>query len=190
MKQLTLANPHVIIMVGIPGAGKTAFAEQFAETFKTPYVNEGAITREGDLNASQSEKVTRSFLDELLKTRRTLVYEGSTTTKSDRQKLVEHIVKAGYTPLIVWVQTESVEAKRRALKKHPKGSGLSSQDFDSAVSSFQTPIAKEHATVISGKHTYATQLRVILKQLSSERPDLKLTPSRRPSPHAKRTMLQ
>ncbi|NCS82970.1 hypothetical protein GW746_00935, partial [Candidatus Saccharibacteria bacterium] len=103
---------------------------------------------------------------------------------------VEYIAKAGYTPLIVWVQTESIEAKRRALKKYPQGSELSAKAFEEALKTFETPVAKEQATVISGKHTYATQLRVVLRQLASERPALKPRPIRRPPVHAKRTNIQ
>ena len=43
MKSLSPANPRVLFVVGIPGAGKTYFAEQFAETFGAPFIEYDAI---------------------------------------------------------------------------------------------------------------------------------------------------
>lgn len=189
MKQLTLASPHMIVMVGIPGAGKTAFAEHFAETFKTPYVNQSFLMREFRLNATQATAMANQMLKELFKTRRTILYEGDTSTKAAREALLKTVVAAGYRPLIVWVQTESLEAKRRAIKPHPKGSGVSAGEFTDAVQEFEAPFPEEHAIVISGKHTYPSQLKIVLRQLASERPEIKL-PSERRTPPPRRTLVQ
>ena len=66
----------------------------------------------------------------------------------------------------MWVQTDTNESHRRATKPYPKGSGMSSEEFDDLVAQFEAPHPKEHAIVISGKHTYATQLKIVLKQLA------------------------
>ena len=39
MKPPIPAIPHVILMIGIPGAGKSTFAERFSETFQAPIVS-------------------------------------------------------------------------------------------------------------------------------------------------------
>ncbi len=182
MKPLTPTSPHVIIMIGIPGAGKSTFAQRFADTFQAPIINESLLAREAELSNAQREVVANAVFEELLKTNRTLVYEGATDTRTAREALIKRITKAGYHPLLVWVQTESIEAKRRATRPYPKGSGLSSDEFERAVSEFQPPAAREGAVVMSGKHTYATQLKVVLKQLASVRPDVEPGPSQpRPS---------
>lgn len=189
MKQLTPASPHVIVMVGIPGAGKSAFAGHFAETFKTPFINQSHLMREFSLSSEIAEHISFHMLDEIIKTRRTLIFEGNTDTKQERDELVKQIVSQGYRPLLVWVQTESVEAGRRATKEFPKGSGLSANEFKAAIDNFQSPTAKENAIVISGKHTYATQVKVVLRQLASERPDVKI-PQTRSAPVNRRSLLQ
>lgn len=189
MKQLTPASPHVIVMVGIPGAGKSAFAGHFAETFKTPYVNQSHLMREFSISPETAEHVSYHMLDEIMKTRRTLIYEGSTATKPERLSLIKYIVSQGYRPLMVWVQTDTLEAKRRATKEFPKGSGLTPSEFDQAVSAFESPIAKDNAIVISGKHTYASQLKIVLKQLASDRPEVKI-PTGRSAPVNRRSLLQ
>lgn len=176
MKPITPASPHAIIMVGIPGSGKSTFAEHFADTFKAPIINESRIAFEANLSAKQAEAATVVFLNEVLKTNRTLLVEAANLTKTKRNKLVTTITKAGYRSLIVWVQTETTEAKRRALKAKPAGSSLTSSEFDTAVRTFPAPLAQDKATVISGKHTYATQLKVVLKQLAGSRPDMHIEP--------------
>lgn len=188
MKPLTPTTPHVIIMVGIPGAGKTAFAEQFAKTFHAPYINPSMISEQTGTDEDATEKVTQLFFNELLKTKQTLIYEGSTYAKAQRIAIVKLIAKAGYRPLIVWVQTEPTEAKRRAISKSKKGARLSPDEFDDALSRFQAPSDVEKAVVISGRHTFATQVKVVLKRLATttrpERPSLPQppTPPTKPRP--------
>lgn len=171
MKPLTPTTPHVIIMVGIPGAGKTAFAEHFAKTFQAPYINPREIMAHSGIDADATEKVTKLFFNELLKTNRTLIYEGPTATRLQRQAVIKQVSRTGYKPLIVWVQTESVEAKRRATKKQKEGTPLSPAQFDAHLKRFQSPVVLERPIVISGKHTYATQLKVVLKHLAGPRPE-------------------
>lgn len=189
MKQLTPASPHVIVMVGIPGAGKSAFAGHFAETFKTPYINQSHLMREFNLSSDNAEHLSFLMLDEITKTRRTLIFEGNSSTKRDRAQLIKYVTEQGYRPLLVWVQTDSIESKRRATKEFPRGSGLSASEFDEAVSKFESPVAKEGAIVISGKHTYASQLKIVLRQLASDRPDIKV-PAGRSAPVNRRSLLQ
>lgn len=172
MKPLTSTTPHVIIMVGIPGAGKTHFAEHFAKTFQAPIVNTRSIGQAVDLDLDTTNIVSNLLLEELLKTNKTLIYEGPTDTKKQRAAISKKVTAAGYEPLFIWVQTESNEAKRRATKKQKGYSALTSAEFDDCIKHFQPPTVAEKVVVMSGKHTYATQLKVILKRLATDqRPD-------------------
>jgi gluconate kinase len=163
-------------MVGIPGSGKTTFAEHFAKTFQAPYINPGSIAEKIGLDADATEKVTLLLFEELLKTNRTLVYEGSTFTKAQRSELTKHVAKAGYKTVTVWVQTEPYEAKRRATRKlNPLA--LSSDEYENAVRRFENPTAAEKPVVISGKHTYTTQLKTVLKHLTRNAPETQIPPA-------------
>jgi len=166
MKPITTTAPHVIIMVGIPGAGKTTFVNHFAKIFHAPVINQGDIAEEVGIDAASAGKVADYLLNELFKSNRTLIYEGPTHTKAARTALIKKVTNAGYKPLLLWVQTESLEAKRRATKR---GSNMTAADFDHAISQFHPPTASEMPIVISGKHTYATQLKVVLKYLAAPR---------------------
>lgn len=155
-------------MVGIPGAGKSTFAEHFSKTFQAPLINQKTLQYDINLSPEAAEKVASHMLEELLKTNRTLIYEGPTFTKVSRTDFIKKAVGAGYLPLLVWVQTESLEAKRRAMRKQKNGSQLTSDEFDTAIQRFTPPGVQEKAVVISGKHTYASQLKIVLKRLAGE----------------------
>ncbi len=167
MKPLTPATPHAIIMAGLPGSGKSTFAEHFADTFQAPIINVHALKHLYALDDDQAEKVALHFLAEIIKTHRTVLIEGLGHSRNKRSEASRLISKAGYKPLVVWVQTDPMEAKRRATKPYPRGSHLTPEAFDTAAKAFQAPTVTERALVISGKHTYATQLKVVLKQIAT-----------------------
>ena len=177
MKPLTPATPHVIMMVGIPSAGKTTFAEHFARTFSAPYLNPRALSLRTGVAVGTAEKTTMVFLEELLKTDRTLLYEGLTNTKAERAEVIKNAKKAGYKTLLVWVQTEPTEAKRRATSRKQANSSMSIEVFKNALTRFQSPAESEHPVVISGRHTYATQLKTVLKNLAREQPATQVPPA-------------
>lgn len=168
-------------MVGIPGSGKTTFAQHFAKTFQAPYINPRVISELTGIDADATEKVTKLLFDELLKTNRTLIYEGSTYARTQRMALENMATKAGYKSLQVWVQTDPTESKHRATKKQKGVATLSAAGFDAAFRQFQNPSESEKPVVISGKHTYATQLKGVLSRLATSRPE---TPSVSPKPPA------
>lgn len=181
MKPLTPNTPHLIIMVGIPGSGKTTFAKHFAATFQTPYINPRDVSELTGIDDAATEKVTKLLFSELLKTRRTLIYEGSTYTHAQRAALESMVAKEGYSSLRVWVQTDPVEAKRRSTKQQPHAHVLTNKEFDVAFRQFENPSEKEKPVVISGKHTYPTQLKAVLKRLSVTTSRPALQPKPRPT---------
>jgi predicted kinase len=176
MKSLHLSKPHMIVMVGIPGSGKTFFAEHFADTFNAPYVSYGILREElfnePTFSTDENDIISRIGalqLNELFKTERTIVFDGASDARTERQELAKQAHAAGYEPLFVWVQTESVAAKSRAVKPSKDRHTLTADQFDGAVRRFTAPNASEKAVVISGKHTYASQLKIVLKRLVGPR---------------------
>ena len=58
-------------------------------------------------------------------------------------------------------------------------SGMSQSDFDQLAETFQPLAATEKYMVISGKHTYASQARNVLKKLTERRSEqTKVTPAK------------
>lgn len=179
MKSLSLTKPHLIIMVGLPGSGKTFFAEKFAETFHVPYVCQQKIE---EFATENSDALVQLQLSELLKTNQSILLEGPTATRTERVALFKSAREAGYEPLLVWVQVDPITAKDRsiAIKK-----STSSEEFDRISKRFTPPSSVEKPLVISGKHTYASQAKVVLKKLSSPRAEATTQaapPERTPQP--------
>lgn len=174
MKSLQLSKPHLIAVVGIPGAGKTFFARQFSETFSAPYIDQTSLRSmlpDEDTTAVMCDYV----IDQLCKTKQTILIEGPGATKVSRREIAELARRHGYQALFIWVQTEPVTAQTRATK----GVGpnrqqlmlISDSEFDALSREFEPLLPSEKYMVISGKHTYASQAKIVLKKLVEPRAD-------------------
>lgn len=183
MKQLSLTKPHAIIMVGIPGSGKTFFAEKFSETFRAPLVSKEKLSA---FAPDAADQLTDYILGEFLKTGQSLIIESNTDTRTARIDLARKVKTAGYETLLVWVQTDVNTAKMRSLKS----TGTSSDDYDRTAKRFTPPATPEKPVVISGKHTYATQAKVVLQRLSAPRTEISThaTPPIRPEERPRRNI--
>jgi predicted kinase len=173
MKSLSLSQPHAILLVGIPGSGKSLFAQKFAETFNAPCVTDSLIiSLTGNLDAAK--KITEAQLDEILKTNQSFVYDGDLNDKADRIEMSKKLKKAGYQPFLIWVQTDIDTAKSRSFKHHKE---RTESDYNMLAKRFVPPQPSEKALVISGKHTYATQAKIVLKKLTFERASISFHPT-------------
>ena len=171
MKSLSLSQPHVIVMVGVPGSGKSFFAEKFSETFNAPYASLEKITP-FTKSASGAVTIFDTHVEQLLKTRQSIVVEGIAASRTARDTFVRKAKAAHYEVLFVWVQTDPTTAKARALRKSKDSESLTSDQYDKIVRQFNAPTAIEKPLVISGKHTYATQAKIVLKRLSAPRAEI------------------
>jgi len=173
-----------MMVIGIPGAGKSFFARQFSDTFSAPVVScdhlRYAIYEEP--THSKAEEATLQYLaeyqiGELLKTKKTFIIDGGMNAKVDRLKVEKIAREAGYGTLVIWVQTDEPTSRLRATKRKDGRRGdewnasIDPDQFESYVKRLTPPSPAETLVVISGKHTYATQAKVILKKLVSPRED-------------------
>lgn len=177
MKSLSLSRPLIIFVIGLPGAGKSFFARQFAETFNAPIVSydylryqmfpEPAFSADEDTLIAQ---IAGNEFSELLKTQKTIIMDGGNNSYDDRQILGQIGKKKGYGTLVVWVQTDERSARFRSTNRKPKRDGdtlnvsMSDEVFDSLKASLTPPGKGEDFIVISGKHTYSTQAKVVLRR--------------------------
>lgn len=197
MKPLSLSKPHLLIMVGIPGSGKSFFAEHFSNTFKAPFISVDKLRKELFSNPDFSKKedsvltkVTNYMLDETFKTSQTIIFEGLSDTRIERATIARKAREAGYEPLIIWVQTEPITAKKRALKPASDRMTLNLSQFNEQFKRFTQPGQSEKYIVISGKHTYVSQLKIVLKNIiktqPSDQPIIPISPVR---PQVSRSIL-
>ncbi len=185
MKSLELTTPHIIATVGVPGAGKTQFAQQFAETFSSPLISRHYFDRLGSEDET-STNLSNLILRETMKTRQTIIYDGRLGKQVDRKALARYANNKGYRVLFVWVQTDANTSRKRSLKR------MSADEYKKELKQFSQPHESEAFVVISGRHTYSTQAKTVLKFLadyskppiqsaSHQAPTTKLVPERRRS---------
>jgi predicted kinase len=179
MKPLQLRKPHLIVVVGVPGAGKSFFASKFTTTFHAPYIDHSFYKP-----LVNSQKACREIIfdtvEKFLLSKQTFVVEGVGNSRADRRELSQLARKRGYDLLFVWVQIDTVVAHHRAVAS--KQATYSQGEFDAAVRKFDPLERLEKYIVISGKHTHQTQFKMVLKKLVGERP----APARAEEPETKK----
>lgn len=164
MKSLSLARPHAIMMVGIPGSGKSFFAEQFSKMFSAPYIDANSIAQHAR-DEDSARQITDEFAEQIVRTKQTFIYEGATDSRVSRTDFARWAKAHGYQPTIVWVQTDPRTAENRMVKSF----GVSRDDYAKLTKQFSPPHESEKPVVISGRHTYASQARVVLNHLAKDR---------------------
>lgn len=214
MKSLSLGQqPIMMLVVGMPGAGKSFFAKRFSETFGAPVVGfdriRAELFAEPQFSPDENDLVNRLAayqIEELLKTKRTFMIDGGCNAKTDRLRLGQIAKKAGYTPLVVWVQTHESTAKNRATKRSSRraddqyNASLTPEQFEAFKRKFTSPVT-ENYVVISGMHTYGTQAKAVLRKLVAGREaeasaahttenKAQLQKTERPKPHRRNVMIR
>ena len=190
MDELKLSHPTLIVLTGLPGAGKSWFAREFADTFGSPIVSLDQIRWTLFANHTYSDnenamvyQIAELLLAELLKTKRSLILDGGYNTFAAREELFKIARRAGYEILTVIVQTDEKSARLRATHRDGRRLGdrfnqpLSSEEFAKQSADYQPPVASRTSVVISGKHTFATQARAVLKKMLEIQPPKPATDS-------------
>ena len=206
MNSASSSRPLMLVAIGLPGAGKSFFARQFAETFGAPLISYDEIRyelfNEIGYTAEMDEIVARIAslqLRELMKTKKTIVIDGGHNPKVNRAELAKLARTASYDIMNVWIQTDERTAYARSIKR---GRGkfdifnrsLSEDEFIALAKKFTPPSNYEKYVVISGRHTYASQARIVLKKMvpihAPVQPQVTQTPAQTNTaePHSRRSI--
>ena len=162
------SKPYAILVFGAPMSGKTTFAEQFSARFNAPFLNLSELYIEHKL----TRKLTIVLIEQLTKCKQTLILEGGLDTEKQRNEIKEILMKSGYKPVLIWVQTDLNAIKHRMRHKYKK-----LEDAKNALAEqykkIEAPSELEQPLVISGKHTFQTQCKNVLAGLSERKRNLK-----------------
>lgn len=177
MKSLSLVTPHVIFVIGKPGAGKTFFASKFSDTFGAPFVEADKIRRIiaptpsfAPDEQSLVDQLVMQQMNELFKTKKTFIVEAATEAKIDRLGFAKLARANDYEPFVIWLQTDDDTAYVRATRASRTDKTkllMPAARYEQLVKRFTAPSDSEKAVVISGKHTYASQARTVLRRLAA-----------------------
>lgn len=154
-------QPRAILVFGAPGSGKSTFSERFSKKFHAAFFDLGELERENQLDRN----TTLFVLEQIARTKVTLVIEGILDTEQERTEVRNVLRRAGYNPSLVWIQTD-VQTIRQRLKLKNRSASKAKAEYDTRIEGMEAPSEIEAPIVLSGKHTFETQLRHVLTQLA------------------------
>lgn len=170
------STPKLFCLVGLPGSGKTFFAEKFSDEYQIPFINLNKwrflLTPQPTFDRAEDAKMTElafDLLEQLFRTHKSILLEGNLYSRVDRQRYAQLARRYGYQPVVIWVQNADIEAKRRSIRlnaKAPKDFLIEPALFDELKRRFTPPNAAERPIAISGKHSFRMQYRSVLKRIA------------------------
>lgn len=177
MTKVVPTKPLLIMLYGYAGAGKSFFARQMCEHLQAAHVHGDRIRgelfekprydkEEDDVIAQLMDYMTAEFLNAGL----SVIYDVNSMRISQRRMMREMARKSHAQPLLVWLQIDPESAyartnnrdRRRADDKYAAPSDRAT--FERIAGSMQNPQNEEYI-VVSGKHTFDTQLSAFIKRL-------------------------
>ncbi len=154
-------KPRALLVFGAPCSGKTTFAESFAHKFNLAYYDLDALMEENGF----SRETVLLVLEQVLKTKQTIIIEGCLKTELERTEMRNLLRNYGYTPTLIWVQTDFSTIKLR-LKSRFRSVSKAKEFYDNSVSEAEAPTDVEKPIILSGKHTFETQAKHVLLGLA------------------------
>lgn len=154
-------KPRAILVFGAPSSGKTTFCEKFSQRFRAPYYNLQSLREEADF----TEKQIHVVLEAISKTGQNIVIEGGLDTEAERNAVRKLLKLCGYEPTLIWIQTDINTIKAR-LKIKTRSVAKAKEEYDAKIRMMEAPAENEKPIILSGKHTFETQLSHVLSQLA------------------------
>lgn len=154
-------KPRAILVFGAPGSGKTTFCKKFSQRFQAPYYNLDTFTEQLDFDSKQ----ILALIEAVAQTKQNLILEGGLDTEADRKILRKLFKNSGYESALVWIQTDVNTIKSR-LKLKLRSTNQAKETYESRVKDMEAPSDCEKPIILSGKHTFESQLSQVLSQIA------------------------
>jgi predicted kinase len=148
-----VGGPRLYIVTGLPYAGKSVLSRELVRRFDFAYASvDDEITSGGyDVTTMDQEDwndvYSRAFekLETLLRAGQTVVFDGASLKRSQRESLRDTAQRCGAEPLLVYVDTppEEVAARRRRNLATQERAHLRDETMATALDMFEEPTAAE-----------------------------------------------
>ena len=155
------SQPRVLLVFGAPCSGKTTFCEKFASRFGLTFFDLGCLRSDNNL----SRKTLLIILEQIAKTGQTILLEGELKTEKEREEIRRLFKNAGYLTSTIWIQTDLATIRSRLKSRH-KTIKAAKEIYDTVIPNLEAPSDLEHPIILSGKHTFETQLKHVLTALA------------------------
>ncbi|HSW98705.1 MAG TPA: ATP-binding protein [Candidatus Saccharimonadales bacterium] len=177
MSKVAPNKPLLILLYGYPGSGKTFFARQLSENFQAAHLHSERIRGELFENPhydKEENDVITQLMDymagEFLSAGLSVVYDGNSLRTQSRRALRDMARKYRAQPVLVWFQVDAETSfgrlqrrdRRRADDKYAGPNDRAT--FERVAGAMQNP-QNEDYIVVSGKHTFETQLSAFIKRM-------------------------
>lgn len=177
MPKVTPTKPLLIMLYGFPGAGKTYFARQLCEHLQAAHIQgdriRGELFEKPQYDKEENQVVSQLMdymTGEFLTAGISVVYDTNALRLGQRRALRDLARKSRAQTLLIWFQIDHESAMARTSKRDRRRSDdkfampMDKTVFDRIVAGMQNP-QNEDYIVISGKHTFNTQLSAFMKRL-------------------------
>lgn len=177
MGKISTTKPVLIMLYGFPGAGKTYFASELAQSMGAAHLQGDRIRyelfEEPRYDKQENEIVSHLMeymAEEFLAAGVNVIFDTNTDRLVQRRALREVASKAKGQSLLIWLQIDKESAFQRIGKRDRRRSGNkytrphTKETFHTVLGTMQNP-KNEDYIVISGKHTPAMQRTAVVKKL-------------------------
>ena len=154
-------QPRALLVFGAPCSGKSTFSKKFAKRFNLAFFDLEELQSKYHL----SRKVILIFIEQIAKTGQTVLIEGCLNTEKDREEVRYVLRAAGYSTSTIWIQTDIATIRSR-LKARYKNVEEAKNAYDTMVAALEAPSEAEQPIILSGKHTFETQVKHVLAGLA------------------------
>jgi predicted kinase len=169
-----MQKPHLYLLVGYPGAGKTTISKVIAEATGAEHIwaDKERLAMFGTPTHSRTEsKQLYDFLnketDRILSDGRSIIFDTNFNFYDDRQYLRSIAEKHGADTTVVWITTPKEIAKQRAVHDRNLRNGyefpLSEYDFERMANNLQPPKEHENVVKIDGENVDTQTIKQLLK---------------------------
>lgn len=177
MSKIRTTKPVLIMLYGFPGAGKTYFAREFAQSIDVAHIQGDRIRselfemprydkQENDIINHLMEYMAEEFLNAGV----SVIFDANAMRLVQRRALRDIARKTKAHPIMIWLQIDQEGGFLRTVKRDRRRTDdkyarpYTRDDYNLVVKNMQNP-QNEDYIVISGKHTYNTQRSAVLKKL-------------------------